>query len=413
MNYWQPIKQYFEADRLTVIFCFVLIFSFSAVDHAISPLVDAIHSYYGISLETSLELISYCTLGIVIGVFIGPAFIRSYKAPHVSTVSSMGLVISLLLFLITSDFHIALILRFIFGLSAGVLSTTFWWIAYHGVNKKYYNAIITSLMASRPLAIALGVPLTGVIASTLEWKSAFWFFLIMILISVAVLYKTMATDHDPKAGIQFGSVFSEYVDALKLPNSMVLYTGLMINKMCYFGFYSMAGIWFIKHYGLDTLRITTALMYIGLAETFINFVIPRIISWGGHKRILAYSLILSNIIFLALITSSLPLQLAVLFFAVFAMLDRVYSMIFVMSIPMLFPACPNKSVMGSLITLGSWLALTMISWFEGKYLEVVGIGRVEILLWASLTIGSVIIYYVIYKAVYKAKVNPASPPENC
>lgn len=408
-NHLDKIKEYFEADRLTVIFCFVIIFAFSTVDHAISPLVDAIHSYYGIALERSLELISYCTLGIVIGVFIGPAIMRTYKAAYVSTISSVFLLVSLFMFLVTRDFHTALILRFFFGISAGVLSTTMWWMAYHGVGEKYYHAAITVLMASRPLAVALGVPVTGIIASAFEWKSAFWLFFVMIFISILVLRKTMGNDDEEKFGINFGSFFSEYAAALKIPNASMLYLGLMINKMCYFGFYSLAGIWFIKHYGLDTLKITLALMYIGLAETFINFFIPKIIKWGGHKNVFTCSIILSNLIFFALIPGVLPLKIAVFCFAVFAMLDRIYSMSIVISIPTLFQQCQNKSVMGSLITLSAWLALTIVSWVEGKYLDVIGITCIEIFLCISLAGGSAIIYYIMYKAVYKKVANGPNP----
>lgn len=400
-KYLDKIREYFETDRLTVIFSFIIIFAFATVDHAISPLVDAIHSYYGITLERSLELISYCTLGIVIGVFIGPAIMRAYKAIYVSTISSVFLLVSLLLFLVTREFHTALLLRFFFGISAGVLSTTMWWMAYHGVGEKYYNAAITVLMASRPLAVALGVPVTGIIASVFEWKSAFWLFSFMIFVSILVLRKTMANDDEPKISINFASFFSEYKVALKLPNASMLYLGLMINKMCYFGFYSLAGIWFIKHYGLDTLKITLALMYIGLAETFINFFIPKIIKWGGHKKVFTWSIILSNVIFLALILGVLSLKAAVFFFAVFAMLDRIYSMSIVISIPTLFEQCPNKSVMGSLITLSSWFALTIVSWIEGRYLGVIGITYIEIFLCITLVSGSAIIYYIIYKSIYK------------
>lgn len=400
-NYLDRIKKYFEADRLTVIFSFTIIFAFSTVDHAISPLIDAIHRYYGISLERGLELISYCTLGIVTGIFIGPAIMRAYKAAYVFTVSSALLLVSLLLFLGTSDFHTALLLRFFFGISAGVLSTTMWWMAYHGVGKKYYNAAITVLMASRPLAVALGVPATGIIASAFDWKRAFWICGFMIFVSIVVLHRTMANDDEQKVGIDFGNFFSEYSSALKIPNAFTLYLGLMINKMCYFGFYSLAGIWFIRHYGLDTLKITLALMYIGLAETFINFFIPKIIQWGGQKQVFTWSIILSNLVFIILIPGFLALKIAVFCFAVFAMLDRIYSMSIVILIPELFPECRNKSVMGSLITLSSWFALTIISWIEGKYLDVIGMASIEALLFISLAGGSAILYYIVYKAVYK------------
>lgn len=394
-------------ERLIVVSSFLLIFAFSSVDHAISPLVEILHSFYAVELQKVLWLISCCTFGIVIGVFMGPALIKSYDVVKIIGVSSSLVAASLALFLFIKGFNGALAIRFVFGVSAGVLSTTMWWVAYHGVSKKYYEAVITVLMAARPMAVALGVPLTGMAASVSGWKSAFWFFFVLIVLGAAVIMKSIGADKTVKTAPDRGGFAGEYAEAFSLPYAKTFYFALFINKMCYFGFYSLAGIWFIRHYGLGVFQITKALACIGLCEAGINFFIPSILRFFGHERAFTGSMALSCALFCVFVTGALPLKMAVAAFAFFVMLDRVYSMAVVIKLPEMFRDCRNKTVMGSLITLTAWTGLTLISWFEGRYLDSVGMGITEVVLFLLLASGCGLIYFVHRKTVFSRF------PESC
>ncbi len=389
-------------NRLIVISCFALIFAFSSVDHAISPLVDVLRLFYGVEIQKALWLISYCTLGIVVGVFAGPVIIKNRRVGKVIIVSGAFVIVSLAGFLVTDNFYSALLIRFVFGISAGVLSTTMWWIAYHGVSKPYYQPMITVLMAARPMAVALGVPMAGITASVLGWKSAFWLFFILFAVSFAALVKFIVNDETSKTAITFRSFIDEYKEVFSLPYAKIFYLGLMINKMCYFGFYSMAGIWFIRHYNLGFLQIAKALSYVGICEALSNFFIPRILKLLGYRRTFNFSVTASCLLFYVFMQGMLPLKAAVFSFAVFVVLDRIYSMALVIKIPEMFPDCKNKTVMGSLITLTAWTGLTFISWFEGKYLDAAGMRVMEHILFLCLVSGCLILNFVLKKTIIPA-----------
>jgi len=163
-------------NRIIVAASFVIIFAFSSVDHAISPLAEIFSNFFSVPLGNSLWLISYCTLGIVVGLIAGPAMLKASDCGRLVKGSVVVLGAALALFLLCPYFYGSLFLRFVFGLGAGVLSTAMWWLTYEGVAKPYYEAMVTVLMASRPMAVALGVPLAGYMSAWWSWRAAFFVF---------------------------------------------------------------------------------------------------------------------------------------------------------------------------------------------------------------------------------------------
>jgi predicted MFS family arabinose efflux permease len=104
-------------DRLRVVFSFVLIFAFSSIDSAISPMVESLHLHFGVPLDSVLLLISSATTGIVLGVIAGPALTASLRVSRLLAAGAAGLVAAHALFLLAPGFHLALACRFLFGLS--------------------------------------------------------------------------------------------------------------------------------------------------------------------------------------------------------------------------------------------------------------------------------------------------------
>ena len=386
-------------EKFIVVASFILIFSFASVDNAVSPMVDLIHMFFNIPIERVLWLISYCTFGIVVGVFVGPAIINAFRIKKVLLVGILGLATSLALFLFTGSFYIALFYRVLFGLSAGLIASCMWWITYYGVSQKYYSAMVVVLMSARPLSVALGVPFAGYLASVYgDWKTPFWFYLISIFIFGSILFYTLK-GKSQTSKFTLVKIIKEYIQIFKIRNAAPFYLGMTINKMCYFGFYAMSGLWFIRHYGLDMLRISKIMFFIGVAETAINFVIPKIAKCVGYQKLFDVSLILSGILFIIFIPGKIPLVATVALISVFMLLDRLYTMSIVIKIPEIFPSVENKTTFGSLNTLSMWMGLTIISWFEGEFLQKVGIQFIQMSLFALFIIGSCLLYLVFHRAL--------------
>jgi predicted MFS family arabinose efflux permease len=381
-------------DRLAVVFSFALIFSFSSIDSAISPLVGPIHAHFGVPLDQALWLISSATAGIVLGVLAGPALTSSLRVGRVLLAGTAGLVAAHALFLLTSSFSAALALRFVFGLSCGAAASVMWWLTFHGVAPAYYPSMIVVLMSARPLATAIGVPAVGLAAARLGWRAPLWALAALIAASGAGLCWVLREPPGEKKPLRLSRVAGEYLEALRIPYAGAYYAGLTVNRMCYFGFYALSGIWFMRRYGLDLEAISLALLVIGLAEALVNFLVPRMIRNWGHDRLFTGSLVLSGLLLPVFLGGRLPLPWAVAAVAAFMLLDRVYSMAAVITIPRMFPATGNKTTFGSLNTLTAWLGLTLISGFEGRFSESLGLGAVEWVLGACFVAGSALLYWV-------------------
>ncbi len=141
---------------------FIVVFAFSTVDHAISPLVEWLRAFFGVAAENVLWLISSCTAGIVAGLFVGPQFIKSVRVSRAVWISLLMMAGGVWAFVATPVFAWSLVVRFVFGLGAGIFSTILWWLAYESIDRRFYTPMITVLTAARPLAGGGGGPLGGV-----------------------------------------------------------------------------------------------------------------------------------------------------------------------------------------------------------------------------------------------------------
>jgi len=396
-------------DRLRVVFSFILIFAFSSIDSAISPMVESLHLYFGVPLDSVLLLISSATTGIVLGVIAGPALTASLRVSRLLAAGTVGLVVTHALFLLAPGFQLALGCRFLFGLCSGTIASVMWWLTFYGVSKEYYPAMIAVLLSARPLATAIGVPAVGLAAARWGWKPPLWALGGLILVAGAGLWCFMPRESEPKRPFDVRRVLGEYRDALVVPYASPYYAGMVVNRMCYFGFYAFSGIWFIRHYGLTLEKISLCLLIIGLAEALVNFSVPALIRRFGHGRMFTSSMLVSAAVLPFFISGRLPLVSAVALITVFMLLDRVYSMAAVISIPQMFPSTGNRTAFGTLNTLAAWIGLTLISWFESRYTEALGLDVIQYVLIVCFLAGSALLYYVQYDTVLKPAAAGRSP----
>lgn len=386
-----PVKP--DHGRLLVAASFVLVYAFSSVDHAIAPMVSVFAGFFGRPEARVLWLISSCTLGIVLGIIAGPSFLKSWAAPKLLNLANALLACALALFLFSPDFGVSLLLRFVFGLGSGLLSSCLWWLTYDGLDKKHYHAMLTVLMAARPMAVATGVPLAGLLQTQFGWRFAFGFFLALLLAAGAACLLRAPGDAAQKRPFRLAGIFSEYANSLSQPHARFFYSGLLVNKMCYFGLYSFLGIWLGRRYGLGVEKITACLLFIGLAETLVNFITAPLLKLN-YRRVLLGSMLASPLVFAAFAPGALPLWASVALIAAFVMLDRLYSMGLVMTLPKMFPGAGNRAALGNLITLSSWTGLALVSWLEGEFLDRVGLDAAGWALALFLITGLVMLYRV-------------------
>lgn len=389
-------------ERLAIIFSFILIFAFNTADSAIAPLVGPLAEAFGVGAGRALWLITACTAGTVCGLLIGPAALGALRPAPFLLLSAAALAAAQALFALSSSFTAALLFRWTAGLAAGFIAVFMWRLAFHGLSRPARPMMLAVLMSARPLATAIGVPLAALGAWQMDWQTPVWVVAFLTAAGGLALYLAMPASVSEQPEETPKNPLAAYAAALSAPHAAAYYAGFTINRMTYFGFYAFCGVWFDRHYGLDLKSMGLALLVIGLAEALINFAAPALIKRLGHKYVFTASLLASGILLPLFIFGRLPLSSAIMFIALFMLLDRVYSMALVMTIPDMFPEVGDKTVFGSLNTLTAWGGLLLISWFQGVFLEKIGLIGVETVLLAAFLAGSAMLYLVQKRTVLRA-----------
>ncbi|OGS13924.1 MAG: hypothetical protein A2285_10200, partial [Elusimicrobia bacterium RIFOXYA12_FULL_57_11] len=308
-------------EKLAIAFSFIFIFAFNSIDNAIAPLVKPISQTFLVAGEKALWLISICTGGTVAGLLLGPALLARVRARRLLLWALATMAAAQALFALSSNFEAALFFRALSGFAAVLVATIMWRLAFHGVAKENFPAMIAVLMSARPLATAIGVPLAGLLAWKMNWQTPVWIIAALTTLSGLVLYLFFPKEADGATPQKTG-IFAPYKKALAVPNAFFYYAGMTINRMAYFGFYAFCGIWFERHYGLNIKSISVALLIIGLAEAIINFSTGRIIKHFGHKPTFMASLAASGVLLPLFIFGDVALPAAVALITVFMLLDR-------------------------------------------------------------------------------------------
>ena len=369
-----------------VIASFTVVFAFSTVDHAISPLVEWLSAFFQIGQAHTLWLISSCTAGIVLGLFVGPQLLKTAPVSYSIWASLAMMAGGIWVFVSVPHFIVALTSRFVFGLGAGLFSTLLWWLAYETIDKRFYIPMITVLTAARPMAVAAGVPLVLYGGNSFGWRPAFAVMGALAAIFCFIFGLAAPKDNKAKTPFTLRALMDTYQTAWKTQHLRPFFTAMFINRLCYFGFYSMLGIWFIEHYHLNTIELAKPLVAIGLCETAINFVVPILMKIG--KKPLFYGAILLNVLaFACFAWGKLSLGLTIALIGLFAMTDRIYNMLLLVFIPDIFSSSTDRTTIGRLVTLVSWGSLLFVSWGEGMFLSHIGVNPVSAFLLITLVLG--------------------------
>lgn len=411
-------------ERVVVVLAFILIFAFNSIDNAISPMADVIGQSFNIPAHTALLFISFCTGGTVAGLLFGPSLVSSFKSSKLLFWCTLLLALTQAAFAFSSSFELGLVLRALSGLGAGFVASIMWSLTFHGVSKAYFPAMIAVLMSARPLATAVGVPLAGLLTVDFNWRVPIIIIALLTATSGLALAWFYPTEHkEEKEQVQERSpegktsplcqnltlksllsvcqaIIEPYQKALSVPHAVTYYVGSTINRMAYFGFYSLCGLWFPYHYRLDLKEVSLALFIIGLADCAINFFTNSIMKRFGHRSTFLSSIVLSLILLPIFIYGKLNLTAAVTAIAVFMTLDRIYSMALVISVPDMFPSVGDKTAFGSLNTFTAWGAMSIIAALQGVFTERLGMAAMETLLIICFVVGGAMITYIQWKTVF-------------
>ncbi|MCB0405454.1 MAG: MFS transporter [Bdellovibrionales bacterium] len=365
-------------DYIKILAGFLTILLFATLDNAISPLVSVFRDYYQVPLESTLILISACTLGFAVGLFLGPAALSSFSPKALIGTALIGVTLGLLLFVTSGDFYPAVFSRALLGFSVGFISCTIWWVTYHAMSgKTAQHVMLTGVMTARPLGIALGVPAAGILSTSIGWKTAFTIFGVG-LIAFASLLRSSIINNPERQSTSFYESFAEYKRACSQPFFMGYYGSIFLNSMAYLGLYGMGGIWFLTFFQLPADQISETFLFLGIAEVGATFLAPIILRLFPYPLVFGTSGVGAIFLYALLIGPSFPLSTSVAIMMAFIACTRIWIFSNASHIPTIFPSHKNKGTMGTLMTLFAWLGFAAVSWLQSVLIPIWGLNNVVI-----------------------------------
>lgn len=351
---------------------------FATIDNAVSPLVSVFHDYYGVPLESTLILISTCTFGFAIGLFLGPAALNSFSPKSLIGTSLIGVVLSLMLFVTSGDFYPAVFSRALLGFSVGFISCTIWWVTYHAMSgKTAQHIMLTGVMSARPLGIALGVPAAGLLATSIGWKTAFTIFGVG-LIGVAWLLRSAIAEAPKREAVTLADSLAEYKRACSQPYFLSYYGSIFLNSMAYLGLYGMGGVWFLTFFQMPADAISQTFLYFGISEVGATFLAPVLLRLFPYPIVFGVSGIGAVALYSQLVGPRFSLPVSIGIMMAFIACTRVWIFSNASHIPTIFPSHKNKGTLGTLMTLFAWLGFAVVSWMQSWLIPSWGLNNVVI-----------------------------------
>ncbi|MBF0312529.1 MAG: MFS transporter [Oligoflexia bacterium] len=391
MNSFKQKSNKFEA--LLLVTSFVTIFAFVAIDNVISPLIHLLEKFYFVAATDILKLVSICNAGVVVGTYFGPIFIGRFGVVRTYLGNVAVFLMTLMIFLWVRNFEWALALRFILGIGSGVFATLYWWFTFHAaISSKSKDYMISILLATRSLAIALGVPMLLFLSiyGGMGWQSGFIVLGILMLMINFIFFNQLEMTKDAGKSTPQHQHQQGYIVLTKNSNSLLFYAAIFFVAIPYFGFYSFSGYWYLVRLHFTENNLSVLFFIIGAIEVVVTFICPYCYKKKSSRPMMNLGIvlmILSYLIFF-LVKENVLLSSIVIIFSLIG--NRVLMFAFTKNIPNIFSFLENKAIAASAATLVSWGAFSVIAWVQSLVIANYSPVAVwQIMFWA-LIIGSLL-----------------------
>jgi MFS family permease len=360
-----------KSSKLYPIYLILTLVLLSIVDNGIPALFETLEVYLSVDKAKLLELIAWCSVGIVIGMF--------FFSTKINSSTFIFFNISLFILTIVSTGFVSLggdniiflnIGRFILGLCIGLCSSIAWWFSFNKAkNSNYFNILI---MTSRPISIALGILTFFYMTKIINWKLSYTLISMLgpVLMIIQLRKEKFLTKDIPKKGL-----LEIYTSIFKNNRSLLFYGSLLTNAMGYLGFFVL--IPFIANLEMSLKSI---FLFMGVIE-IVGTLLSKYTDLNKKVHFMISSIVLIIIPLLLFVINKSNAIIYLLPFYLLAV--RIYIVNIANMIPDTFSYLDNKDlfgVCGSLIGVFAWLGLGLISFFFSKFLVTEGTNQAYIVL---------------------------------
>lgn len=279
---------------------FLVMFVIGTDTFLISPLLPTLRHNYHISIDISGFLVSAYALGYAIFAFIAGPISDRFDRKRIMIIGLIAFAISTFLCGIAPNFTTMIIFRFLAGVSASFVTPQVW--ASIPVLVEHKNIVKSMGYATAGLSISqmLGIPIGSYLAA-LSWHTPFFVisacaFLLMISIVIALPSLPSRMDKTQKRA----SILQSYFDLFKSSKAFPYLFAHLIFQTGNFEAFSFIGSWFTSDFSLRVASVGTAMIALGLGNTFGSLFGSHHVKKIGQSRSLLLSLIVLIILYAAL-----------------------------------------------------------------------------------------------------------------
>ncbi|WP_088072510.1 MFS transporter [Gottfriedia luciferensis] len=238
-------------------------FLVGTAQYVISGILDKMAEVLGISIEAAGQLITVYSLTYAIGTPILMAMFAKIERRKLLLISLSVFIIGNLLAVIAPGYGVFMIARIIMALSAGVTVVTVLSLAAKIAPADKKASSIATVVMGFTASLIIGVPIGRFITAAYDWKFVFLGVAILVLISLAIIIKTIPQSHGnlPIPLVKQVAMIKQPKIALALSITFFLMSGYGI-------IFTYLSPYLIKTTGISDQVLSFALLILGIASLF-------------------------------------------------------------------------------------------------------------------------------------------------
>lgn len=266
----------------------------------ISPLLPTLRHVYHISTGISGFLVSAYALGYAVFAFIAGPISDRFDRKKIMVFGLIAFALSTFLCGIAPSFTAMIIFRFFAGVSASFVTPQVW--ASIPVLVESKNIVKSMGYATAGLSISqmVGIPIGSYLAA-LSWHFPFYVisvFSSLMLISIVLALPSLPSKIDKRQ--KGASILQTYVDLFSSSKAFLYIFAYFVFQTGNFEAFSFIGSWFTADFSLRISSVGTAMIALGLGNTFGSLFGSQLVKKMGQSQSLLLSFMMLIILYAAL-----------------------------------------------------------------------------------------------------------------
>lgn len=290
-------------------------FALSMTATVFNGILDIISESFNVSIANSGLLNSTYAYGGAIGVPIFLILFRKIERTRMLKIMLAITIVMNLLLIYAEGFNQLLLIRFITGVSASsyaVLATAT--VAAISSRDKLGRSLALLIMGNA-LALVIGIPLTRILVSFLEWQSIFWILSFLMIFALLYFIKFLPSTGEAAASVDLKTELAFFKDK----ETSVVISSTFITFIGFGGFYTYVTPYILELFPSLNDKMSWILMFIGVASFTGNLIGGIFADRMGYAKSLLFGSITQIIFSIIILFTQSSQWVNLIFYLLFQM----------------------------------------------------------------------------------------------